>query len=213
MRSLQQIADALASAVRPVAPGGKLQQAEVEIINALAELLHRREPASHFDVALSHVLRHEGGFVNHPRDPGGATNQGVTQRTYDDWRRRNGKPPRSVRQIEAGEVAAIYRGDYWDRVRGDDLPAGVGYAVFDLAVNSGASRAVRFLQAAAGVAQDGVMGPITVAAAAADPRGVIDRLLDKRVAFLRGLDTWDAFGRGWTARCNDVRAAALEMAA
>lgn len=212
MRSLREIADALAASCRAIAPGRKLTQAEVEIINALAELFHRREHKTRFDHALAHVLKHEGGFVHHPKDPGGATNKGVTQATYDDWRVRQGLPKRSVRQIEAAEISAIYKREYWDRVRGDDLPAGVDYAVFDLAVNSGVSRAARFLQEAAGVAQDGIIGPQTIAAAKADPDGVVERLMDRRLRFLRGLETWNTFGRGWTTRCSDVRRIALEMA-
>jgi lysozyme family protein len=214
VRTLQQIADALVPGVRAVAPGKTLTQAEVEIINALAELLHRREAApaqTPFDRALAAVLIHEGGYSNNPRDPGGATNKGITQRVYDDWRRGQGAQPRSVQMIADAEVAAIYKQNYWDKVRGDDLPAGVGYAVFDFAVNSGVSRAAKFLQAAVGVAQDGVIGPATVAAAAAAPRTAIEMLMDARLAFLRGLETFDTFGRGWTTRCADVRCAALEM--
>jgi lysozyme family protein len=165
-----------------------------------------------FEPALALVLRSEGGFVNNPRDPGGATCKGVTQAVYDDWRRGHGMGPQSVRGISSIEVSSIYRQNYWNRVHGDDLPAGVDYATFDLAVNSGPARAARFLQSAAGVAEDGAIGPATIAAVRADPRHVVEVLLDRRLAFLKTLPTFDTFGRGWTVRCGDVRKAALEMA-
>lgn len=166
-----------------------------------------------FDQALPLVLVHEGGYVNHPKDPGGATMKGVTQATYDGWRAKQGLPAQPVRNITPEEVSAIYRRDYWDKVKGDDLPAGVGYAVFDFAVNSGVSRASRFLQKVVGVAQDGVIGPATIAAVKAlPPVTVIDRLCDDRMAFLRGLGTFSTFGKGWTRRVTDVRSHAKEMA-
>jgi lysozyme family protein len=166
-----------------------------------------------YDVSLAAVLRSEGGFVNDPRDPGGATNKGITQAVYDGWRRKHNLPTQTVRDIDASEVAGIYRAQYWDAIRGDDLPAGVDYAAFDLAVNSGVNRPARFLQAAAGVVQDGVIGPATLAAVSRDPKHIITALMDKRLAFLRSLNTFDHFGKGWTARCAEVRAKALGMAA
>lgn len=166
-----------------------------------------------FEEALALVLRHEGGFVNHPDDPGGATNKGVTQATYDAWRKRQKLPPRSVRSITAAEVNAIYRRDYWDKVKADDLPAGVDYAVFDFAVNSGPSRAIKFLQRVLGVTDDGKIGPITMAALSDFPPGyVIAELCDARLAWLKRLKTWPTFGKGWTRRVVDVERAALEMA-
>jgi len=165
-----------------------------------------------FARALAAVLKSEGGFSNNPKDPGGATNKGVTQAVYDDWRARHGLDKQSVRKLADNELQAIYRHDYWDRVRGDDLPAGVDYATFDFAVNSGVSRAARFLQAAAGVAQDGAIGPATLAAVRSEPAFIISALVDKREAFLRSLPTFATFGDGWMARCDEVRTMALEMA-
>lgn len=165
-----------------------------------------------FDRALAAVLVHEGGYVNDPQDPGGATNKGVTQVVYDDWRQRQGLAKRSVRQLADDELKAIYRREYWDRIKGDDLPSGVDYATFDFAVNSGVSRAARFLQTAAGVAADGSIGPATLAAVRKEPAFVISTLIDKRETFLRSLGTFARFGKGWLARCAGVRAMALEMA-
>jgi lysozyme family protein len=166
-----------------------------------------------YDTSLAAVLRSEGGYVNDPRDPGGATNKGVTQAVYDDYRKGLGSPPRTVKQITPSETAAIYKHRYWDAVRGDDLPAGVDYAVFDLAVNSGVSRASRFLQDVCCVNADGKIGPVTIAAASHNPKHIVEALMDKRLAFLRTLGTFGHFGKGWTNRCNEVRATALGMVA
>lgn len=169
---------------------------------------------SNFTTSLAAVLVHEGGYVNDPRDPGGATNKGVTQHVYDDWRRSRGIDPRSVRSLEQSEVEAIYRKLYWDAVRGDDLPSGVDYCVFDFAVNSGPVRAARYLQRAVGVADDGKIGPMTLAAVKAKPAcEVISAITAARLAFLGQLPSFDRFGRGWTTRCGDVGAKAAEMVA
>lgn len=154
-----------------------------------------------FSASLAFVLAIEGGFVNHPKDPGGATNMGVTQAVFSAHLSRKGMADRSVRHIAEAEVAEIYRVQYWDRVRGDDLPAGVDYAVFDLAVNSGVSRAAKMLQAVVGVAQDGVIGEMTLDAVKAMPAAdVVRELCRDRMAFLKRLKHWPTFGRGWTRR-------------
>lgn len=158
-----------------------------------------------FETVLPWVLIHEGGYVNHPKDPGGATNKGVTQRTYDRWRRLRKLPQRDVRSIEDAEVTAIYRQQYWDKVAGDDLPAGVDYAVFDFAVHSGPARAIKFLQRALGFTGDdvdGVLGIRTLSAVQAvnDRAALIQRLCEARLAWMKGLKTWSTFGKGWTRR-------------
>lgn len=154
----------------------------------------------------------EGGYVNHPSDPGGATNFGVTQATYDAYRRRMGLPTQHVRNITQDEVHDIYVIGYWNKIRGDDLPAGVDLAVYDFAVNSGPHRAARYLQRVVGVGQDGKIGPKTIAASKTiSPRRIVARLMDDRLTFLRGLPTWGTFGRGWGNRVADVRAKALAM--
>lgn len=166
-----------------------------------------------YAASLAAVLVHEGGYVNHPRDPGGATNKGVTQRVYDDFRQRKGLPPRSVRSLEQSEVEAIYRKQYWDTVKGDELPKGVDYCVFDFAVNSGTHRASRYLQRAVGAAEDGQIGPVTLKAVnAMEPGCLIDGICNARMTFLKGLSTFDVFGKGWTRRVEDVRKHAKAMA-
>lgn len=155
-----------------------------------------------FPERLRWVLVHEGGFVNHPKDPGGATNKGVTQRVYDGFRDRAGQPRRSVREIESDEIEAIYRRQYWDAVRGDDLGPGLDYCVFDFAVNSGPSRAAKFLQRALGVAQDGVIGAVTLGALAkvSDRAALCESICRDRLEWLMTLRTWGTFGRGWKRR-------------
>ena len=166
---------------------------------------------ANFDKALAYVLEHEGGFVHHPKDPGGATNKGVTQAVYDAYRKLRGRGQQSVKFITDAEVTAIYKFQYWDKVQGDHLPAGLDYAVFDFAVNSGVGRASKYLQAVLGVAQDGVIGAKTLTAVKSTT-GTINALCDRRMAFLRNLGTFLTFGKGWTRRVQGVRAHALEMA-
>ena len=117
-----------------------------------------------FEQALHWVLQHEAGYVNLKSDPGGATNRGITQKTYDAYRRAKGVPVRDVRDIDDVEVRAIYREQYARPVWFDALPSGVDYALFDFAVNSGVSRAVKYVQRIVGVRQDGIMGNQTLSA-------------------------------------------------
>lgn len=164
--------------------------------------------AQNYARALSRVLVHEGDFSDHPDDPGGATMKGVTQRVYDAYRERRGEPDRPVRQITEAELQAIYRRQYWDVVKGDGLPAGVDYAVFDGAVNSGPAQAVKWLQRALGTVKvDGVIGEATLAAVEAYPDHdrLIALMLGRRLAFLQALRTWPSFGRGWSARVRQVQ--------
>jgi lysozyme family protein len=168
---------------------------------------------SNFGEALALVLHHEGGFVNDPRDPGGATNKGVTQETYDLWRVDHQLPIRSVELIAPAEVCAIYKHRYWDKVAGDQLPPGVDYCVFDFAVNSGPSRAAKYLQRALGVAEDRKIGPVTLEAAERVPaRDLIHAISNLRQGFLERQPHFPTFGRGWTRRVAEVEVAAKELA-
>jgi lysozyme family protein len=164
-----------------------------------------------FARSLSLVLQHEGGWSDHPKDPGGATMKGVTLATF----RRFIEPTATkddLRHITDAQIASIYRKQYWDAVKGDDLPDGIDYAVFDYAVNSGPGRAAKHLQSIVGAKQDGKIGPDTIAKSKAMLRAsVINGLCDKRMAFLRGLPTWPTFGKGWTSRVTAVRSVALAM--
>ncbi len=171
-----------------------------------------------FDASLAAVLAHEGGYVDDPRDPGGATNMGITQGTLSDWRGYQ-VTKQEVRDLTVEEAGQIYKANYWDKIRADELPGGVDYATFDFGVNSGTSRAVKFLQRILGTDQDGVVGPITLKAAwQVPPEDTVNRLCDDRMAWLRTLHHWPTYGRGWTNRVEGggghvgVRPLALEMA-
>ena len=164
-----------------------------------------------FERCLAHVLASEGGWADDKADPGGATMKGITIGTYRAWKGR-AVTKAELRAISDAEVAAIYRQNYWNAVRGDDLPPGLDLVAFDGAVNSGVSRGARWLQQALGVTADGKVGPQTLTAARqAHPEAVIDRACDLRMGFLRGLPTWSRFGKGWSSRVNSVRDTAISM--
>lgn len=170
--------------------------------------------ASNFQASLKRVLVYEGGFSDHPKDPGGATMKGVIQRVYDAYRQRKGLPMRSVKSITNAELQEIYRRQYWDAVRGDELPAGIDFVVFDGAVNSGPAQSVKWLQRALGVAADGAIGEATLAAvkAAPDHDVVVADICARRLAFLRQLKTFPTFGKGWTDRVANVKATGQALA-
>ncbi|ELT46818.1 glycoside hydrolase family 108 protein [Brucella intermedia] len=162
-----------------------------------------------FAKAMPHVFSEEGGYVDHPKDPGGATNMGITLATLSAWEGRRVSKA-EVEALTKAKATDIYRENYWNKVSGDDLPAGVDYATLDFAIHSGPARAVKMLQKVVGVDQDGVIGAKTLAAVrkiAADR--IINELCDARLAWLKGLGTFSTFGRGWTSRVSRVRSRAL----
>lgn len=170
--------------------------------------------AKNYDVALARTLKWEGGKVNHPKDPGGRTNRGVTQRVYDKYRKARGLRQRTVYDIALNEVAAIYKTGYANPIRFDDLPGGLDAATFDAGVNSGPRRGARWLQGSIGAKADGVVGNRTVKAAndVSDLPGAVKRLCRKRLGFVRGLRTWATFGKGWSRRIADIEAFSVGLA-
>lgn len=165
-----------------------------------------------WDEALKHILKYEGGYVNHKDDPGGRTNLGVTQRVWEEW---TGKPAteEDMRGLTPAMVAPLYKKRYWDAVRGDDLPSGVDLCVFDCAVNAGVGRASKFLQQAIGVPADGVIGPKTLTAVTAKPADeVIKAFCNLREAHYKSLSTFATFGKGWMNRLGAVEAESKHMA-
>jgi lysozyme family protein len=168
---------------------------------------------SNFELCLKKLLAHEGGYVNHPSDPGGMTNLGVTARVWEEWVR-HPVDEKQMRALTPETVAPLYRKKYWDACRADDLVSGVDYCVFDVAVNSGSGRAIKFLQSCAGVTPDGGFGPATLAAvkeAEKDPQQLIELYCTKRLEFLQSLKTFETFGKGWSRRVNEVKETALNM--
>ena len=163
--------------------------------------------ANGFARSLPPVLVYEGGKVDNPKDPGGRTNQGIIQRVYDAYRTSNGKPKQDVYKLSNDERDAIYRRQYWDAVKGDQLPEGVDFVVFDGAVNSGPGQSIKWLQRALGVEADGQLGMVTLGALdkVKNHDALVDRIIDRREAFLRALKTFKTFGKGWMARTAAVR--------
>ncbi len=166
---------------------------------------------ANFDKCLEMLLHHEGGYVWHPEDPGGETNLGVTRAVYEQWVGRQVMDG-EMKTLTPDDVAPIYKKNYWDKVRGDDLPAGLDWAAFDWAVNSGAGRPAKAIQRCVGATQDGAIGPKTLAAIAnKEPDKIIEYVHDLRQKFYERLKTFKTFGRGWTRRNAETLKAALAM--
>jgi lysozyme family protein len=170
------------------------------------------------DRALRLILKHEGGYVDHPKDPGGATNRGVTigtlKRLGIDKDGDGDSDVVDLKLLTEAEAVRVFKAFYWDAVQADLLPSGLDYAVADFAVNSGPVRAAQYLQRILGVEDDGHIGPKTLAAVAkANPAAVITALTERRLTFLRGLSTWNTFKGGWQRRVGEVRDEAMRMAA
>jgi len=165
-----------------------------------------------WDTCFDMVIKHEGGFVNHPKDPGGMTNLGVTRSAWEAYLNRS-VTEADMRALTPEGVKPFYKALYWDRIKGDSLPDGVDYAAYDLAVNSGPHRAAQYLQQIAGVTADGMIGPKSLEAINAfDPKEIADAICDMRMDFLKKLSTFDTFGKGWSRRVAEVKAKALSMA-
>jgi len=164
-----------------------------------------------FSTCLEMVLKHEGGYVNHPHDPEGMTNLGITKKTYDNFYGTDADED-DMRAITVKDVRPIYKQEYWDRCKCDDLPSGVDWAVFDWAVNSGTSRAIKALQKAVGTLEDGIIGEFTLGAVRqSQPSEVINRIAIYRDSFYRSLNHFDTFGKGWIRRNDETRETALNM--
>jgi lysozyme family protein len=167
--------------------------------------------ARNFDAALTHVFKVEGGYADHPLDPGGATNYGITRATLAQWRQK-AVSKAEVKALTRDEAGSIYRAFYWDKVAGDSLPDGVDLALFDHAVHSGPQRAMRTLQEALGVTADGVFGPRTAAVLEAqNAQELVRAVVARRMAMLERLPTWKTFGKGWTKRVTSTQEAALAL--
>jgi len=144
-----------------------------------------------FDQAFDRLIGNEGGYVCNPADPGGETNWGISKRSY---------PNIDIKHLTRDQAKTIYKRDFWDQLGCDSHPA-ILFQVFDFAVNSGISTAIRKLQAALGVADDGVFGPISKRAlASADVNDVLMRFMAQRLRFWASLSSWPSFGKGWAMR-------------
>lgn len=183
--------------------------------NALDRLGMPEDGVSGFENALRVILKHEGGYVDHPQDPGGATNLGVTKATWEAWVGHSVTKD-AIKALTVADVAPVYRKNYWDACRCDDLHPALALCVFDFAVNAGPGRAVRYLQQTVGAPQDGKIGPLTIAAAdhLITDNGaefVIKRYCDNRRAYYRKLSTFATFGKGWLRRVDETEAEARKL--
>lgn len=168
--------------------------------------------ASNFDKSLNYAFRSEGGYVDDPKDRGGATNLGVTFKVLQAYR---GRPitKEDVKRLTKAEAGEIYRKQYWDAVKADDLPSGVDYFLFDFAINSGPARAVISLQRVLRVKQDGILGLLTLdKLKELDVIDVIDKLWEERLRFLKQTHGWARFGKGWNKRVVEATLKAKRMA-
>jgi len=165
-----------------------------------------------YQAALNHVLKSEGGWSDNPADPGGATMKGITLNVYRGWKRNQHATKDELRAIPDQEVHDLYKQLYWDKIHGDDLPAGIDYAVFDSAVNMGVGRASKLIQEAVGVTSDGVLGPTSLSAIQkADTKELIEKFSHLKESFYRSLATFQTFGKGWLNRVAEVKTISENM--
>ena len=166
---------------------------------------------SNYDECLKTILHHEGGYVNHPKDPGGETNLGVTKRVYQEH-----GGTKDMKDLLVEDVAPIYKKGYWDRMKGDDLPGGLDLCVFDFGVNAGPGRAAKFLQSMIGTTVDGGIGPNTLAKVEEYIREngeheSVEKYQALRQEYYEQLSTFDTFGKGWTRRVEETTKLALDI--
>jgi lysozyme family protein len=165
-----------------------------------------------FRDCLAIVLKHEGGYIFHEKDPGGMTNLGVTKRVWEEWVGHE-VDEKAMRALTPAIVAPMYEMKYWRTSYCEKLPRGLDLLVFSMAVNAGAGRSVKLLQDAIGVVADGIIGPRTMAKInEANVETLIDKFSEARRAYYRGLKLFPVFGRGWLARTDKERLEALQMA-
>ena len=155
-----------------------------------------------FTAVMDEIFKHEGGYVNHSKDPGGETNFGISKRSY---------PRVNIKGLTKNTAGNIYRRDFWPKAKGDFLPDGLDLVSMDGSVNSGPKRGAKWLQRGIGVKADGSIGPKTIEAAFKADLLAIQRACAARMGFLRGLRTWTSFGKGWSRRVASVEAVGVSM--
>lgn len=167
--------------------------------------------AENYDKCLELILHHEGGYVNHPKDPGGETNLGVTKRVYEEW-----GGTKDMVDLTVEDVAPIYEKNYWGRTKCNDLPSGLDLCVFDFAVNAGPGRAAKYLQSMIGTTVDGGIGPNTLRAVGnyveeVGLQSAIENYQANRQRYYEKLSTFETFGRGWTRRVDETTEEAIAL--
>ena len=164
-----------------------------------------------YDKCLETILHHEGGYVNHPKDPGGETNLGVTKRVYEEF-----GGTKDMKELTVEDVAPIYKKGYWDKLKGDDLAGGLDLCVFDFGVNAGPGRAAKYLQTQIGTVADGGIGPNTLAKLEEYIREngeheAVKKYQEMRQKYYESLSTFATFGKGWTRRVDETTKLALDL--
>ena len=166
-----------------------------------------------FEASLKAVLKHEGGFVNHPKDPGGMTNLGVTKKVWEEWVGHE-VDEKAMRALTPEIVAPMYKKKYWDAVKADEMPEGLDYLMFDFAVNAGVGRASKTIQKAVGATPDGAIGAKTMQAIRdADQTKLVENFSKEKENFYRSLATFSTFGKGWLRRVAETKTHAESMLA
>ena len=166
---------------------------------------------ANYDKCLETILHHEGGYVNHPKDPGGETNLGVTKRVYLEH-----GGTKDMKELTVEDVAPIYKKGYWDKMKCDDIPSGLDLCLFDFGVNAGPGRAAKFLQSMIGTTVDGGIGPNTLAKLEEYIREngeheAVNKYQEMRQKYYEQLSTFDTFGKGWTRRVEETTKLALDL--
>jgi lysozyme family protein len=165
---------------------------------------------SNFQECLDLVLKSEGGWVNHPSDPGGETNLGVTKAVWEEYL---GHPVKTMKNLTKDDVAPMYELKYWRPCYCEVLPRGLDFVVFSMGVNAGPGRSVKLLQQSIGCVPDGVIGPRTrELISASNSANLIAKFSETRREYYRSLKTFPIFGKGWLARVNREEQEALQMA-
>lgn len=164
-----------------------------------------------YDKCLETILHHEGGYVNHPSDPGGETNMGVTKKVYVAF-----GGTKDMKDLEFNDVAPIYRKNYWDRLKCDNVPVGLDLCLFDFGVNAGTGRSAKFLQRMIGTTADGGIGPNTLKALGlyieeVGVEGAITEYQSRRQDYYESLSTFETFGKGWSRRVRETTELAVSM--
>ena len=164
-----------------------------------------------YDKCLETILHHEGGYVNHPKDPGGETNLGVTKRVYQEH-----GGTKDMKDLLVEDVAPIYKKGYWDKMKCDDIPSGLDLCLFDFGVNAGPGRAAKFLQQMIGTTVDGGIGPVTLAKVEEYVREngepvTVEKYQEMRQKYYENLSTFATFGKGWTRRVEETTKLALDL--
>jgi lysozyme family protein len=166
-----------------------------------------------YNEALKAILKHEGGYVNHPRDPGGMTNLGVTKKVWEEWVK-HPVDEKAMRALTPELVSPMYKKKYWDAVKGDELPDGLDYLMFDFAINAGPGRAIKTMQKAIGTTPDGAIGPKTMQSLKEmNPTQLIEKFSVEKESFYRSLPTFQTFGKGWLRRVAEAKDHAETMLA